>query len=81
MGRRNFYCHSSTYSKGVAIFIHPKSTLELTIKDLVAFLDGRIVKIECSVENNNFVILSIYAPTKDDTHKQVLFLQKLEELR
>ena len=66
--------------KGVAIFVHPKSILELTIKDSVAFVDDRIVKIECSVENNNFVILSIYEPRKDDTHKQILFLRKREKL-
>ena len=47
-GGEIFFCHGSTYSKGGLIFIHLKSTLELitlelTIKDSVPFLDGRIV--------------------------------------
>ena len=42
--------------------------------------EGRILLVECSVEQNNFIIINVYSPTKDKHHEQLLFLSNLKNI-
>ena len=41
---------------------------------------GRVLIIDCNIEDNLFTIFNVYAPTKDQYTEQQCFLEYLREL-
>ena len=73
------FSHGTSTSRGVAILI--PSNLQMSFNIITTFRDltGRILLIECNIETNRYVIVNIYAPTKDMQKKQLDFLNDLKD--
>ena len=71
-GAECYFSHGTTDSRGVAIMI-PKS-LNATVKNVVPDNEGRFLLIDVMINNTSYIILNIYAPTKDKAKQQVNFL-------
>ena len=79
-GGNILFSNGTTNSKGVAILI-PKS-LDSEIQILTTYSDnsGRIILIDCIIKDNNFILINIYAPTKDKLDEQLKFVNSLKRL-
>ena len=75
-----FFSHGSCHSKGVAILIPSKLKIDLQVSNVFKDTEGRILLIECNMEQNVFVIINVYAPTKDKQQGQLLFLSHLKNI-
>ena len=75
-----FFSHGTSNSKGVAILIPSKLGLEVKISKSFHDQEGRILLLDCTIEENNFVFINIYAPTKDKKIEQDTFFENLNEL-
>ena len=75
-----YYNHFDHKSRGVAIMI-PKD-LEPKFKFLSGQKDneGRILLIDCELEDNHVTLINVYFPTKDDLKEQIKTLEKLRTL-
>ena len=52
-------------SEGVAILIHPDCNIDIVKQSTV--IDGRIISLTISVNNNTITLLNIHGPNKDDS--------------
>ena len=79
-GSEIIFSHGSTNSRGVAILI-PES-LKLNFKIVLTFKDtsGRMLLLECNIEKNKFLIINVYAPTKNRLDMQHEFSRNLKNL-
>ena len=79
-GGKIIFSHGSTNSRGVAILI-PES-FKLSLEVTLTFKDnsGRILMLECNIENNKFVIINVHAPTKGKLDMQLEFFANLKNL-
>ena len=75
-----FFSHGLNHSRGVAILIPQKCKLNVEVLSEYRDTEGRILLVECSVEQNNFIIINVYSPTKDKHHEQLLFLSNLKNI-
>ena len=64
-----FFSHGTSNSKGVAILIPSKLGLEVKISKSFHDQEGHILLLDCTIEENNFVFINIYAPTKDKKNR------------
>ena len=72
------FSHGEFNSRGVAILI-PKQLEEICdVKTIKTDDEGRFIIIECSIENNNLVLINLYCPTKDHISAQNNFLEKIK---
>ena len=77
----SIYCsHGTSTSKGVAFLIPKFFATSIKIIDVQAEESGRILVIHCEIASEDLIIFNVYAATKDHTHEQNLFLEKLREL-
>ena len=74
------YSHGSANSRGVAILLPKDIDTNFKIISIERDLHGRILMIECKIESQSFIILNVYAPTKDKPQEQLLFLKNLQNL-
>ena len=78
-----YFAHGEFNARGVAILI-PKSFKD-KFKYIQGFKDnnGRFLLINCEIEENQFTIINLYSPTKDNIKGQISFIDniktKLEE--
>ena len=68
------FSHGSNHSKGVAILIPSKFKLEFEVISVYKDTEGRILLIECKIENNVIIIINAYSPSKDKHQEQLSFL-------
>ena len=54
--------------------------LDMKVNDITHDNDGRLILLDCTLEGNNFILVNIYAPTKDKTHMQNGFLSYLNSV-
>ena len=54
--------------------------LDMKVNDITHHDDGRLIILDCTLEGNNFILVNIYAPTKDKTHMQNGFLSYLNSV-
>ena len=73
-GGKIFYSHGDFNARGVAILI-PKY-LENSFEYVESHKDntGRLLVIKCKIEENTFILVNVYFPTKDDYRAQCSFL-------
>ena len=74
------YSHGSANSRGVAILLPKDIDTNFEITSIQRDLHGRILIIECKIESQCFIIVNVYAPTKDKAQEQLLFLKNLQNL-
>ena len=68
-------------ARTVAEFLVPrKLNVNVNIECTEIDSEGRILAINCHIENNPVAIICIYAPTKDNLTLQMSFLSKLKEI-
>ena len=72
-----FFSHGTCGSRGVAILI-PKS-MSITVNNRITDDNGRLIILHCKIDDEKFVLVNIYAPTKDHQHDQIALLQDLNE--
>ena len=77
-GGKIIFSNGSSQSKGVAILIPELFDLDLTVVKETKDEDGRILLIECEIENFKFTLVNIYAPTKDHLEDQIQFWRRLK---
>ena len=79
-GGKIFYSHGEFNARGVAILIPPD--LENNFEYIGGHKDnaGRLIIINCKLEDNAFTLLNIYCPTKDDLKAQCQFLSVIKEM-
>ena len=70
--------HREFNAKGVAILI--PQIIEENFKLLKLHTDsvGRLILIKCEIDNNNYTIINVYCPTKDNPKGQNDFLVNLK---
>ena len=68
------FSHGSNHSRGVAILIPSKFKLEFEVISVYKDTEGRILLIECKIENNVIIIINAYSPSKDKHQEQLSFL-------
>jgi len=73
-----FFSHGTCGSRGVAILI-PKS-VHVTVSDTICDNSGRLLVLDCTIDDEDFILANVYAPTKDHQHDQITFLQDIDEL-
>ena len=74
------YSHGLAISRGVAILLPKDIDTNFEIISIQRDLHGHILMIECKIESQSFIIVNVYAPTKDKPQEQLLFLKNLQNL-
>ena len=69
------FAHGTNNSRGVAILLDSK--YEYIINKVDRDLQGRFIILNLSIDSVVFVIVNIYAPTKDDAYSQKVFYDEL----
>lgn len=77
-GNQILFSHGTSKKGGVAILFSPD--VQVDIKKCVADDEGRILLIDITVEDHDFILCNIYAPTKDKAKEQQSFLIKLKDM-
>ena len=77
-GGKIYFSHGEFNLKGVAILI-PKNLEEICdILTVKTDDEGRLIIIECKMENNIIVLMNLYCPTKDHINAQKNFLKTIK---
>lgn len=71
-----FYSHGTTDSRGVAI-LFPKQ-LDYSVTELLYDDRGRYLLLDCLIDGSRFILVNIYAPTKNHLRDQCQFLADLK---
>jgi len=74
-GGEILFSHGSRKSKGVAILL-PKS-LKIEINQTTTDNDGRLIMTDIDIEDQSFILVNLYAPTKDKQNEQLQLLLDL----
>ena len=72
-----FFSHGTSASRGVAILIPTDISIDIKILSNVSDSNGRVLILDCEIEDQPLVIINVYAPTKDDVLAQNKFLEEL----
>ena len=75
-----YFAHGTNQSRGVAIFIPTFLRAKLAVNQLFKDSSGRYIFLDCSVENNHFLVVNVYAPTKDHLQEQLEFLNSIKQI-
>ena len=76
----HFFCMGPLPCRGVGILIPNDISIEIKILSNVSDSNGRILILDCEIEDRPLVIINVYAPTKDDVRAQNRFLEELVAL-
>ena len=71
-----YFSHGTCGSRGVAILI-PKN-LSVDVKQIITDENGRYIILDVTIDDNSFILVNIYAPTKDKLVEQKMFLSKIK---
>ena len=74
-GSKIYFSHCSSIRQGVAILM--PLNIDVKVTNIESDLNGRLIALTCEIEGNEFVLLNIYAPTKDKNTMQNNFLNYL----
>ena len=73
-----FFSHGTCGSRGVAILI-PKC-LNITVNNITSDNFGRLLILDCTLNDEKFILVNIYSPTKDCQQDQIQLLNDLRKL-
>ena len=71
-----YYSHGETNSKGVCTII-PKCLTKFITKSLKD-KEGRMIAIQLTLDQKNYVLVNVYLPPQDRVPEQIKFLENLE---
>ena len=71
------FCHGQTNSKGVAIML--PSNLSYNINETVKDKDGRFIMLDIDIDDINYILVNVYAPTRDHKKEQITFIDYVKE--
>ena len=72
---RCFFSGTKTNKEGVAILVNGK--LNIKIKECKEIIVGRLVTMDITIQEKEFVIINIYGPNHDNDN---VFFEKLNEI-
>ena len=72
--------HGTSVSRGLTILIPKNIKIDLNILSTKKDTQGWILIIECKLEEKKYILVNIYAPTKDKPNEHISFLSKLREM-
>ena len=75
-----YYSHGTNQSRGVAILIPDHITHRFKHLSVEKDIEGRLLILNCEIDNNPLLLINVYAPTKDLGSQQMLFFRQFEEL-
>ena len=75
-GNDIIFAHGTNHSRGVAILLDAK--YDYVLNEVERDLNGRYIILKVTIDNVIFVVVNIYAPTKDDTQSQKFFFEELD---
>ena len=75
-----YFSHGSNSSRAIALLVPRKLNVNVNIECTQTDSEGRILAINCHIENNPVAIICICAPTKDNLTLEMSFLSKLKEI-
>ena len=70
-----YFSHGTNQSKGVAILIPSDIKTRVTVLNMTKDKEGRMIILDCNIDDNPFLLKNLYAPTKDHCDAQLNFLQ------
>ena len=73
-----YYSHGTNQSKGVAILLPNKINDRIKCLNIEKDRDGRLLILDCEIDNNPLLLINVYAPTKDMGNQQLLFSENLK---
>ena len=76
-GGKIIFSHGTSQSRGVAVLLPQGLVEKCKIKNTEIDENGRIILIDYDIESNNFTLINIYAPTKDQYREQMQFSEYL----
>jgi exonuclease III len=74
-GTNVFFSHGSTSSRGICTII-PKN-MNITTKLLFSDLEGRLLILQITIDNTEFLLCNVYAPVSSSENEQIRLLQQL----
>lgn len=77
-GGKIYFSHGTSQSKGVAILV--PQYINFKLKQSVNDNKGRILLLDCDINDEHFTLVNFYAPTKDNVEEQRKTLLKLQEI-
>ena len=75
-GSKVYFCHGSKHSKEVAILFNPR--LKVLVENQICCKNGRILILQFSIDDQEFICANIYAPDNDNA--QIIFFKQLRSL-
>ena len=79
-GGKIHFAHGEYNARGVAILIPTNINSSMSIKEIYKDKNGRIILLNFLIEENPYIIINVYSPTKDNVTGQNNFLTELKEL-
>ena len=70
------FSHGTGKSKGVAILF--PSNLDIVVNEKITDKDGRFILLDLDVNNQNLILINVYAPTKDKKVEQTKFINYMQ---
>ena len=77
-GGEIIFAYGTSNSRGVAILLDSKC--EYIVSDIVRDPNGRFIVLKITLHNESFVIVNVYAPTKDDGKSQRSFFEQMNKM-
>ena len=77
-GNDIFFSHGSTSSRGVAILFPSK--LEYKIQNTIRDDEGRFLLLTVTINCKDFVLVNVYAPTRDHRQDQLYFIDYVKRI-
>ena len=73
-----YFSHGSCGSCGVAI-LFPKK-LDVSVNHIINDTHGRFLLLDVTIDEQNFILINIYAPTKDKENEQIALLNDIKNV-
>ena len=77
-GSNIVFSHGESNARGVAILI--PNNLDIKINQVKKDNDGRLIVLDCTISDDRYIIVNIYAPTIDKKQEQVNFINSVLDM-
>ena len=76
-GNKIIFSHGTRHSSGVAILLDKK--YDYNISEVKKGTKGRFLLVNIEINNENFILINVYAPTKDNSKEQKQFFEYVND--
>ena len=74
-----YFLHGRNQRKGVAILIPDEIKTRVTVLNMINDKEGRMIILDSNINDNPYLLINLYAPTKDHCDAQLNFLQHVTD--